>query len=433
MIGLLPQSLSQSVIHEHVATKLSEMDIQLTALQNIAKDMELEFSNTRLLVNKIEMFGAVINPEMKTENESELRILPEQEASVCLSPASELTDLMEEAGKHLLPESTFAPVIPAVPERGPPSINEIISSAQYLDEISDPVFQITQSSSAKEGLSDNLVHHRTGTDPQMFTTETEMSTETLDALHLTGLSDVADILGDLLTESGVAARELGLSEAQACKLMSMHENQTSQPCHTVSRTEQERREIREWMRRKRRERQAEYCKEREKQKEQEDHPSMVAAKRNVTSKETTSNKKMKEGGNRMDLSKHHIKRKREAINLMNEILSDTVQLTARPLLSPKDASVKSKPTMAKGRLSVSCNQSLHPARQGTSRLSQTRSTTTSPGRVTQISGSSTRILPRKAEDKGRPSRTHTPVAEDRSAQLNHRDTMPRQRSRRQGR
>uniref|UniRef100_A0A8C4RJK4 Ciliosis and planar polarity effector complex subunit 1 n=1 Tax=Erpetoichthys calabaricus TaxID=27687 RepID=A0A8C4RJK4_ERPCA len=39
-----------------------------------------------------------------------------------------------------------------------------------------------------------------------------------DALHLTGLSDVADILGDLLTDSKVAASELGLSETQARKL-----------------------------------------------------------------------------------------------------------------------------------------------------------------------------------------------------------------------
>ncbi|MGH0126188.1 UNVERIFIED_CONTAM: hypothetical protein FKN15_005584 [Acipenser sinensis] len=164
--------------------------------------------------------------------------------------------------------------------------------------------------------------------------EAHVSTE--DVLDLTGLSDVADILGDLVNDGGISATELGLLEVQARRLPSTGKARGRGPDQAPTRTEKERQEIREWMKRKQQQRLAEYRKQRE-------HNPLKAgtATINLTSKDIKVNNKIKEEKKKMVLSDHNSQRAMEALNLMNEMLSDTVPLPTAELNPLADTPLKS--------------------------------------------------------------------------------------------
>ncbi|EMP30280.1 Putative protein C5orf42 [Chelonia mydas] len=62
--GLSPKIISK----EHFCKKLQEMDIQLQALQNIADNMEKDFSNTKLIVKTIEDLGMAASPNLGADS-----------------------------------------------------------------------------------------------------------------------------------------------------------------------------------------------------------------------------------------------------------------------------------------------------------------------------------------------------------------------------
>ncbi|XP_015686487.1 ciliogenesis and planar polarity effector 1-like, partial [Protobothrops mucrosquamatus] len=75
-----------------------------------------------------------------------------------------------------------------------------------------------------------------------------------DRLRITGLSDVLDIVNDLIVENGVSPSELGLTETQARKMASL----SNIPCKQIYKAEKDKKELHAWMKRKRKQRLAEY-------------------------------------------------------------------------------------------------------------------------------------------------------------------------------
>ncbi|XP_058880878.1 ciliogenesis and planar polarity effector 1 isoform X2 [Acipenser ruthenus] len=398
-----------SAKHKFTA-KLSEMDVQLTALQNIAENMELEFANTRLLVNTIENLGAVIDPELEPERYTTRGVAVTEEA-LYLSHAARLEDLMEDDEEDLLSE-----MVPPSAAASPPVL--LGSSLLFAPSTASSIAGLNASSAA---VPEVPVSHNTP-DFDIMPREAHVSTE--DVLDLTGLSDIADILGDLVKDGGISATELGLSEMQARRLPSTGKARGRGPGQAPTRTEKERWEIREWMKRKQQQRLAEYRKQRERSPFKEGTATI-----NLTSKDIKVNNKIKEEKKKMVLSEHNSQRAMEALNLMNEMLSDTVPLPTAELSALADTPLKSVRSQgqrsARGGRPVSRSQSAGHTARSPSNVGQTRSLSYSPGRPSQYTGSvRTGALQKKpSAATGRASSARTSLGLHRPASALPRDRM----------
>ncbi|XP_029434494.1 ciliogenesis and planar polarity effector 1 isoform X2 [Rhinatrema bivittatum] len=271
------KNLSAKIVSkERITSKLQEMDAQLSALQNMAENMELDFANTELLVNTIENLGTTIDPESDAVPVSSRDIgVPEK---ALFSSNVGLESLMKEKEEQ-------------------PSVSNHILTAD-LKTSSD----FSRKGRTNESFSD-------------------------DHLNVTGLSDIADIISDLVRDGGIVATELGLTEAEAKKIFRINA-QDPLYGHTPRRTENEKKEIQAWMKRKQKERLAAHRRKLDELREQEHHPFQPGQQYHPTSKEIKQSQKMKEEKNKALLSEHFSHRVSEAFSLMKDMLSDKVQLSA---------------------------------------------------------------------------------------------------------
>ncbi|XP_076876883.1 ciliogenesis and planar polarity effector 1 isoform X2 [Brachyhypopomus gauderio] len=287
----------------HISTRLSELDSRLAALQSIADHMDREFANTRLLVNTIETLAPVVMPSEGADDHSSPLSVPKEAKSHqhAVRYAADLGAVEEEDLRHgaffsSSPRGTNPPGL-----RGRYSLSPPAASAQGF---------------ARQGHAAPTEHRPWdgGQEP----TEPLMEISAIgadDAMALTGLSDVADILGELVREGALSPSELRPAPS-AAGLDSKREERTAR-----SMVQEERKELRTWMSRRQKESVVEYHRQREEKRRQERRPFTPASSVRPSSRDLTISKKVKEERDKQVLLEHHSQRAREAYSLITDLLS----------------------------------------------------------------------------------------------------------------
>ncbi|XP_032297134.1 ciliogenesis and planar polarity effector 1 isoform X2 [Coturnix japonica] len=271
---------------KYLSVKHQEIDLQLRILQNVTKNMEKDFRNTRQLVKIIE--------DLETADNSD----PHDHPS--FSEDSRISD--DEYLKGIIFEDVMDGEKKSLKLERPVTRNTTlkVNSAKFTDSASD--FSDGIKSCLGFNLNDKL---------------SESSVE--DPLQITGFSGVTDMVNKLVLEGGISPTELGFPKTQAKKI-SRHSQKT----------EKEKKEIRAWMKRKQKERMREYMKKLEEQRQKEHNP--FDFKKNahcrLTSKDIKLLQKKKEEKDRIMFSEHHSMRVSQALSLVNEVLSETLMFPA---------------------------------------------------------------------------------------------------------
>ncbi|XP_061214864.1 ciliogenesis and planar polarity effector 1-like, partial [Neopsephotus bourkii] len=271
---------SKVIGKEYFSTKQQEMDMQLQRLQNITENMEEDFRNTEQLVKMIEDF--------ETAASSDLGGDPSLSENARINK-DDITGHDKEGLNLQYPIPSYT----ALEARSPASA---ASASRFHSS--------TKSSSGKD-LCDSPLE---------------------DPLQITGLSGVTDIITDLVVKGDVCPLELGFTKLQAEKISRVHDSAAG---HS-RKTEKEKKEIQAWMKRKQKERMREYIKKLDEQRQKEHNP--FSPRKNghcsLTSKDIKCFQKMKEEKHKALLTEHHNVRISQALSLMNEMLSETVVVTA---------------------------------------------------------------------------------------------------------
>ncbi|XP_075444503.1 ciliogenesis and planar polarity effector 1 isoform X2 [Ascaphus truei] len=310
---------------DRAVCRLQEMDIQLTALQTMADNMERDFVNTELLVNTIENLATAINPNSENATYTS-RGAGVTERALHLSRMG-LEDLTEEDEDFKLPR----PAVIHPHAHSPAVIHPHAHSPAVIHPHAHSPAVITSSRNRPRD-----------TQPPAASGQNKNVNKSL--LDVTGLSDIADILGDLM-EGGVSASELGLTENQATKF-SRERRQIGSLRHTSKRTEKERRELQMWMKRKQAERLGEHRRRLNGLRELEHDPFQLAQSANtsVSSKTMKQSQRVKDERDKNLLSEHHSHRMSDALSLMQEMLSEAKQI---PAAEPKAVPSISKTPISK--------------------------------------------------------------------------------------
>ncbi|XP_060764829.1 ciliogenesis and planar polarity effector 1 isoform X4 [Neoarius graeffei] len=301
---LVDQAFSRS----QVSACISDMDARLAALQSIADHMDREFANTRLLVNTIDALTPVMMASVEEESYSSL--MRATKKAKRRTARVNMDEEEEEQGERRVLSSTPNGVVPpsqrghsspypASPSRQNPvhqgHVTPTVKSEQPLRDVNQ---ELTESSMENSGLlAENL-------------------------LALTGLSDVADILGDLVKDGALSPSAL-LRSPSVTWTRSMPEEQQRRGV-----MEEERKELRNWMRRKQRERLVEYHKQREEKKERERVPFTPRNPLNLSTRDLANNRKVKEEKDKAVLLEHHSQRAHEACRLITDMLTTPLILPA---------------------------------------------------------------------------------------------------------
>ncbi|XP_044029035.1 ciliogenesis and planar polarity effector 1 isoform X2 [Siniperca chuatsi] len=289
------------------SSRLSELDAQLAALQNIADYLEIDFSNSRMLVNTIEKLTPVLAPDVKT------------------------TTAVKKTVRLSVPQEAWIPQLDTLTEPNAFEEDEENQEEECVlhNDERKPSFRYSASSHS-HNVGPSYLH----TPPKM-TEAFEISPEWADE---TGLSDTAEILDELAKEGYLSLTDLDLSNSQTA-----HHSSNATPCRLDQQQsswmsqkrvlpEDERRELRIWMRRKQRERLAVYQKHRENLREKEHKPFSTPG----TVKSTNKNRATREEKEKFMLLEQYNQRTREACFLASDFSTTppTLRCSSRTEGSP---------------------------------------------------------------------------------------------------
>ncbi|XP_067320736.1 ciliogenesis and planar polarity effector 1 isoform X1 [Anolis sagrei] len=287
---LSPRKISR----ENISAKLQDMDRQLVSLQNVAERMEKEFRNTKLVVEAVD--GLVTDPRNNSISffAPDVKVTKDEYYSTRVI----LEDFTEEEEEGLENKSSQNSYLALET----PSVSPSMSTANLLR--------------VKKSSSDTN-----------FTPEELDESISEDPLQITGLSGVSDIITDLIVEEGISASELGLTETQAQKISRLSSVMSKQS----SKIEKEKKELQAWMKTKRKERLAEYLQTLAEQRAKEHSPFPLGKQLSprLSSRGIQLHQKKKDERDKALFSEHHNLRVSEALSLMDELLTDTMQLPSR--------------------------------------------------------------------------------------------------------
>ncbi|KAM6474288.1 ciliogenesis and planar polarity effector 1 [Liasis olivaceus] len=285
--GLLGQKISR----QHFSGKLQEMDRQLSYLQNLAERMEKEYSATKLFGETAEDVSMIPDGE----EDDILFFAPgvklckaeRYSTRVIVENFTKEKDFLEaESSQNSFIALQIPSVSPSVSAANHPRVKKLSSDTSFKMEEED------------ERYSEN-------------------------PCQITGLSGVLDIINDLIVENGVSPLELGLTETQAKKMASL----SNIPSKQSYKMEKDKKELHAWMKRKRKERIAEYMQVLSEKRAKEHNPFCLRKMPlGPSTREIKLQQKKKKEKDKVLLSEHHHLRVNEALTLMRDLLSDTVQL-----------------------------------------------------------------------------------------------------------
>ncbi|XP_061118019.1 uncharacterized protein LOC133141462 [Conger conger] len=195
------------------------------------------------------------------------------------------------------------------------------------------------------------------------------------------LSDTGDTLTELGGLRGASTYSLGPSDSLRDRFLRWGEQN-----NVGVEEEEQREELRAWMKKKQKERIAEYRRQREEKREQEHRPFTPSSTQNLTSRDLSTNKKMKEKKEKTLLLEHHTLRAREACSLITELLKPSPALPTLTKAQPSQSTNQSS-RRPKAQPSQSTNQSsrrpkAHPSQstnQSSRRTAGVRSISTQRG------------------------------------------------------
>ncbi|KAF7700988.1 ciliogenesis and planar polarity effector 1 isoform X2 [Silurus meridionalis] len=301
--------VDRTFTRSQVSARLSEMDARLAALQSIADHMDREFADTRLLVNTIDALTPVVMASVEEEPYSCMLGVPKKAKRPSVRVNMNRAEEEQDQGRFL--SSTPNSIVPPS-QRGcfslypaSPSIQNILHQGHTPPAVKSerPLGDVSQE------LTGSLMENSDLLDKSI--------------LGLSGLSDVADILGDLVKEGALSPSALHRSPSVP-RTRSKPEEQRM----IAMVEEEERKELRTWMRRKKRERLDKYHKQREEKRERERIPFTSPNPLKVSSRDLAINRKVKHERDKAVLLEHHSQRAHEACQLLTDMLTTPLVLPA---------------------------------------------------------------------------------------------------------